>query len=216
MGARERLIAGVAVAIVVLVAFWLLLVAPERNTSNSLAAQIATARTTLAGQQSQLAAGESARSRYVASVRAIKVLEAAVPLSDQEPALIRLLDALEVGHVIKWDTTTVAAGAPGSQGFDSIGLTFSFTATFARLQSFFSAIDSLTQTDGANVLAKGRLFTINSVTLSPQGHGGTSATVSMTVYQVPTTGTAPATTPAPAASTAPSGVTGVSGATSGA
>jgi Tfp pilus assembly protein PilO len=185
VGARERLIAVVVVAVVVLALFWILLVSPERSQASNLNSQIAAARSALESEQGQVAAGEQARSAYPAAVRAVTLLDAAVPLSDELPQLIRLIDRLEVGHVIGWQTTSISTGGSSSVGLSSIGLSFSFTASYARLQSFFTAIDALIGTDGTNVLVKGRLFTVDSVSLSPLAGHGAAATVSMTAYQQP-------------------------------
>ncbi len=193
MGARERLIACVVAAVVVVVAVWVLLVSPERNKAASLNTQIAAARSTLAAEQAQVASAEQARTDYPKEVRAVTLLEKAVPLTDQEPQLIDLINALEVGHLIHWTVTDLTQAGPTSSGFPTINLSFTFSLNFFRLQSFFTALDALTATDGTNVRVKGRLFTINAVTL-----GGSQATVAMTAYQSPlgATGAAGTTTAA--------------------
>jgi hypothetical protein len=113
--------------------------------------------------------------------------------------------------VIKWSTTSLS-GVAATGGLSSIGLSFTFTATYGRLQSFFTAVDALTQTDGTNVRVKGRLFTVNSVTLTPVGGGGATATVNMDVYEMPVSATPTAATPATGA-TAPTGTTGTTATT---
>ena len=177
---RERLIACVVAAVVIVVAVWILLVSPERNKAASLNTQIAAARSTLAADEAQVALAEQARTTYPKEVRAVKLIENAAPLTDQEPQLIDLLNRLEVGHVIRWTTTGLATGGATGAGFPTIGLTFAFNASYLRFQKFFAAIDALTATDGTNLLVKGRLFTIDSATFAK----GT-ATVTMTVYESP-------------------------------
>jgi Tfp pilus assembly protein PilO len=187
MGARGRLIGCAVVALVVVAAVWTLVVSPERSQSAGLAAQISTARSTLVSEQGQIAAGEQARAKYAAALHAVKLLETAVPLSDEVPQLIRLINGLETGHKISWTTTSIGGGGTGAAGLTSVDWSFSFGATYSNLQSFVTAIDALTATDGTNVMTKGRLFTVNSISLSPSGVSGKSlsASVNMTVYQLP-------------------------------
>jgi hypothetical protein len=193
MGARGRLIGCVVVAFVAVAAVWSLVVSPERSKSSQLTSEIVSARSTLSSEQGQLAGDEQARSKYVAALHAVTLLETAAPLDDEVPQLIRLINRLEVGHKITW-----TAG-----GLDSANWTFSFTSSYANLQSFLAAIDALTATDGTNVMTKGRLFTVNSIGLNPD-EGNVTASVNMTVYQQPaglasasSTGTATTTTAAP-------------------
>jgi Tfp pilus assembly protein PilO len=203
MGARERLIGAVVVALVAVAAIWILVVSPERSKSSTLASEIATARSTVSSEQGQLVGDEQARLKYVAALHAVKLLETAVPLDDEVPQLIRLINRLELGHRISWTTTSLSGGQAGAGGLTSVDWSFSFSSSYANLQSFLTAIDALTATDGTNVMTKGRLFTVNSIGLTP-ANGGVQASVSMTVYQQPTgvpatssTGSATTTTAAP-------------------
>jgi hypothetical protein len=206
MGARERLIGSVVVAVVVLAAAWLLLVSPERAKVTSLKTQIAAEQTTLNTEKSTLVADEHARTAYGTDVHAVGVLAKAVPLSDEEPELIRLINKEEVGHSIKWSTTSITPGGPGAGGFNTYSLSFAYTSDrWSDLQSFLTALDTLTQTNGANVGSTGRLFTVNSISISPATSNKISATVGMTVYLLPAgaaLGTAGTTTTTAATGTA--------------
>lgn len=190
MGARGRLIACGTVAILIVALAWLILVKPEGNQASSLASQIATERATVTAEQSQLTAAEQARTAYPTAIHAVKVLEKSVPLSDQVPQLIRLINRLEVGHKIKWTQTSFSPGAPTADGFLTLDVSFSFTAKYLNLQSFFATLDNLTQTNGTNVLVHDRLVTVDSVNLTSSVGGQTAASVQLTVYQLPA-GTAP-------------------------
>jgi Tfp pilus assembly protein PilO len=203
MGARERLIACVVGAIVAVAAVWILAVSPERSKANTLTSEIATARSTLSSEQGQLVGGEQARSKYLAAIHAVKLLETAVPLDDEVPQLIRLINRLELGHRITWTTTSLSGGTAGANGFTGVDWSFNFSSSYANLQSFLTAIDALTATDGTNVMTRGRLFTVNSIGLTPDD-GRVTATVNLTVYQQPTgvpatgsSGTTTTTTAAP-------------------
>jgi Tfp pilus assembly protein PilO len=203
MGARERLIACVVVALVAVAAVWILVVSPERSKSSNLASEIATARSTVSSEQGQLVGDEQARLKYVGALHAVKLLETAVPLDDEVPQLIRLINRLELGHRISWTTTSLSAASAAAGGLTGVNWTFAFSSSYSNLQRFLTAIDALTATDGTNVMTKGRLFTVNSIGLSP-APAGVQASVNMTVYQQPTglqptssSGSATTTTAAP-------------------
>ena len=192
-GPRERLVAGVLVAILIVAVMWLAVVSPERSTVSNLQAQITTERATLASEQAELAAGEQARTKYPAEVHALSVLLNAIPTSDQEPQLIRLVNTLENDHVIDWQTTSIGPGA--AAGFNALNVSFSFTASYVNLQQFIAALDALNQSNGQDVVTTGRLATVNSLSLSPQANGKTTASVAMTVYLQASGGAAGATSP---------------------
>lgn len=203
MGGRERLIFSVIAAFVVLAVAWLMFVKPERSQASSLTAQIAGEHATLATAQGQLAVAERSRTSYPKEVHAVKVLEKAVPLSDEEPQLIRLIDKLEAGHVIHWTSVSLTPAGDTAAGFESLELSFSFSARYLNLQQFFANLDRFTQTDGLNVKTDNRLVTVNSVALAAGTAGATVASVQITVYQL-------------SPGFVPSGATSASGTTTGA
>jgi len=129
---------------------------------------------------------ERARATYPAEVHALSVLLNAIPTSDQEPQLIRLVNTLENGHVIDWQTAAFASTS--ADGFQGLNISFSFTASYVNLQQFIGALDALDQTDGQNVVSKGRLVTVDSLTLAPAPGEKTTASVAITVYQQPSVG----------------------------
>jgi Tfp pilus assembly protein PilO len=194
MGPRARLIVVVAVALVAIVAMWVALVSPERSKATKLVAAISAEQSKVTAAQQQVASGEQTRAVYAGEVRSLSVLSQSVPASDDTPQLIGLINSLEVDHKVNYSTTAFASGV-GAGGFDTLGLSFNFAATYLDLQQFLAAFDALTLTNGTGVLVNGRLVTINSVDLSPEAKS-LSATVSMTAYQA-----APATSTTVAAAT---------------
>jgi len=188
VGARGRLIASGMVALVVVLAVWLIVVSPERSTASNLLSQISSERQTLAAAETQLANARAARTGYRAEVHALQVLLDAIPTSDQEPQLIDLINALEVGHVIDWKVTSFSSGAAG--GFTALHISFSFEAGYMNLQQFIAAIDAFNKSDGSNLVSTGRLATVDSLTLATGAKGRETASVAMTVYQQPTSGAA--------------------------
>lgn len=188
MGARERLIGFVVLALVIVAAAWVAVVSPKRSQVTNLNAQIATEQGTVSSETSQLTAAKQARAVYGKQVRAVNVVDRSIPLSDQEPALIKLIDKEERGYNITWTSTSLAlGGGAAAGGVGSIGLNFAYTATrWIDLQHFFVSLDKLTRTDGSSLGVTGRLFTINSVSVEPDATSKITAAVSMTVYVLPT------------------------------
>src|ERR1700733_12031095 len=108
MGARERLIGFVVLALVIVAAAWVAVVSPKRSQVTSLNAQIATEQGTVSSETSQLTAAKQARAVYRRQVHAVKVVDRSVPLSDQEPSLIKLIDEEERGYNVNWTSTSLA------------------------------------------------------------------------------------------------------------
>jgi Tfp pilus assembly protein PilO len=205
MGPRERLIATVAIAIIIVAAMWIIVVTPKRNQAANLRTQITAEQALLTSAQQQLAAAEQARSGYVADVHSEQALTRAVPTSDEIPQLIELINKLEVGHHVTYTTTGFGTAAAGD--LPSVNLEFNFVANYVDLQKFLNAFDDLTRSNGTSVLTDGRLVSINSITLGPSAHGAVTATVAMTVYQ------AAASQAAAVGATGASGTTGATGVT---
>jgi Tfp pilus assembly protein PilO len=183
LGARERLIVCVVVAVAAVLAAWFLLLSPERSSLATVNSQVTAEQVTLASEQSSLSAGEQARGSYKAALHAVAVLEHAAPLADEVPALIDLINGLEKGHRITWKSVQLSgSGAASAAGLQTLTLNLSFTSSYTDLQNFFAAFDALTRSDAVNILTEGRFATISEVNLGPVG-GKVTATVTITVYQ---------------------------------
>jgi hypothetical protein len=132
----------------------------------------------------------------VGNVHQVNEVVNAVPTSAAEDEVIKTIAKLAGTHV-DWQAFNVGANGGSTAGAASLDLTFNFQANYGNLQSFLTAIDSLTTTDGTSVSSRGRLFTIESVSLTPAGNSSTKATIIASVYQQSpitasaTTGTTP-------------------------
>jgi hypothetical protein len=179
---RDRLVLAGVLAIVVIGAMWLLVVSPERSKVASLSTQIGAQQTALTSAQAQLDSARGAVASYVAHIHEINAAVRSVPLTPAESELIKTIVKLTGTKV---DFHQVAIGAPGSStaGPTSLGLTFTFSSNYGNLQSFLAAVDDLTTTDGTHISSHGRLFTIQTVSLSPAAHGSTTASIIASVYQ---------------------------------
>jgi hypothetical protein len=182
VSARDRLVVSAIAAIVALGAFWVLLVSPERGKVTTLQTQIATEQTSLTQAQASLSSARLSAAGYVSHVHQISTVKTAVPTSPAEAALVRTITRF-AGTAVDVHELDVAAKGASTSGPIALGLTFTFFSNYGNLQNFLAGIDSLTSTNGATLSAKGRLFTIESVSLTPSGNSATKATVVAEVYQ---------------------------------
>lgn len=181
MRPRDRLVLAIIAVAVVAGGMWLLLVSPERSQISSLATQIDSERTALTTAEGSLNQARDAVTAYVGHVHQIDAVMRAVPTSPAEADLIKTIVKL-TGAKVDFHELDVGAQSPSSTGPIALGLTFTFNSNYGDLQSFLSAVDALTTTDGTNLSANGRLFTVQSVALSPVPPDKTRATVLAQVY----------------------------------
>jgi len=177
MKVRDRLIVAVIAAVVVIGAVWLLLVSPKRGEASSLQTQIASEQVALASAQATLASDKVAAAGYLSDVRALAQVTAAIPSTADEPGVITTITKL-AGTQIDVHEADLSYGS----GSTSLGLVFSFSASYGTLQSFLNTLDRLTITDGSNISADGRLFTITGIALTPYPPHGAKATVTAAAY----------------------------------
>ena len=202
MRSRDRLVLAALAAIALVGAMWLIVVSPERKQGATLDTQIAAEQVALSQAQAQLATARQAVAAYVGNVHQVDAVMRAVPQDSAEADVIRTIVKLAGTKV---DFQSIGVGGAGDSGVGpfSLGLSFNFAANYGNLQSFISALDALTTTDGTHVSADGRLFTIQTVSLQPSSGNSTKASVVATVYQQNTAETA---------ATSATGATGVTGA----
>jgi hypothetical protein len=220
MRVRDRLVVALIATFLVVAGMWLLLVAPERKQVSSLTGQIDTQRATLATSEAQAAAARRAVTGYVGHLRQIGEVMRAVPQVIAEAEVVATIDKL-TGANVNPDFRELDVGTDASSAVGPIALqlTFTYWTTYTGLQNFLTALDKLTATDGVNVHASGRLFTVTSVSMVPlsttlAASNVTKATISADVYlqsgaTIPaaTTPTSPATTPTSPATTTTSPAT---------
>lgn len=175
----DKLIAAVVAAVLLVGAVYVLLVSPQRSQASSLSAQIATEQGALASAQASLAAARTAVTGYGGDVKQLAEVVEAVPVNVDEPSVIRTITKL-AGTAVDVHQLNVAGGTGVSQGPTALGLSFTFNATYGSLQSFIATLDRLVSTDGTNLAANGRLFTIAGITFTPNGDKINSSRASVT------------------------------------
>lgn len=239
MTTRDRLVLAVVAALVVLGAFWVLLVSPERKTASKLSSEVSTASAQLATVQGEASNALVAQQRYSAAYTSVVNLGKAVPPSEEVPSLIyQLAQASNQKNVEFSSITSGASGAstPASSsaatptaaptGFTQMPFTFVFTGGFSDLYHLFLQLNKATvRTTSGGLRVSGRLLTLQGVKLEPvadaaPGESGAqklTGTITATAYVLPaaqglTAGATPG-SPAPAAGAA--SPAGTSTATSG-
>jgi type II secretory pathway pseudopilin PulG len=168
MRVRDRLVVAVIVAVALAGLMWVALVSPERAEVKTLDAQITTQRSALVGAEAQVASARHAVDGYVGHLHQIKEVIKAVPKVPAEAEVVATIDKL-TGTKVEPDFRELDVGSDTATGTgpSALGLTFTYWTTYKGLQTFLAKLDSLTKTDGLNVNASGRLFTITAVSLAP-------------------------------------------------
>jgi hypothetical protein len=75
----------------------------------------------------------------------------------------------------------------GPAGFPTMPFAFDFQGSFFDMQKFLNSVNSLTTVKGDTIDVKGRLLTVDGVTLKagPKGFPQVSATINATAYLLP-------------------------------
>lgn len=192
---RVRFVAALAAVNVLLVAGgWLLLVGPQRHHAATAAAQAAQVRSEAA--KLAAAASTSAHSKQPQIKTAdLYRLSGALPATLDEPDLLLGLDQLARASGVR--VVGLSPGAPtAGLGYTILPVALSLNGTYASLTTFLHRLRALVSIRHGRVVASGRLFAVNSVTLSPAPSAGKqlTATVSLQAFSF---GAAPGVTPLP-------------------
>jgi hypothetical protein len=182
MKVRDRLVLAVVAAIVVIAAMWLVVVSPERKQVSTLSSSIASEKLALESAQAQLASSRVAVAGYVGHVHQIEAALRAIPVTPQEATLVRTIVNL-AGTKVDFHNLDVQGASGASDGANGLALSFQFTATYGNLQNFLKELDDLAKVDGTTLDAGGRLFTVNSISLTPSPPNSTTAAVNAVVYE---------------------------------
>lgn len=229
MTRRDRVALTLVAVVAAVVGAWLLVLAPERDQAGRLAAQIRAQQAQLRMETAIVDAGAAARRRYAGFRAELTRLGEAVPADDSVPALIvevqRAAGAAGVdfrslvldsgGTAATPSPSNGGASAPkvtgaalppgvtiGPAGLPQEPFTLTFTGSFFRIADFLGRLQRFVVPQSDGVTVRGRLMTLNAVSLSagPGGFPQLTATVSATTYLLP----APAaTSPAPAGAATP-------------
>lgn len=237
MTRRDRIVIVVVVALVAIVGSWLLVIQPKRDEAGRLGTQIGTEQSQLATAQSQIAAGQAAKRNYPTYYTSLARLGEAVPSDDNVPSLIYQLQGaagqtsvdfhnfvlspsgatstpVSSGSAAQGATATLPPGATvGAAGLPIEPFTLTFNGNFFRLASFLGRVQRFVTATDRQISVRGRLMTLNGISLGP-GPGGfpqITVTINVTAYLSPAT---PPVSASGAASSAPSSPASPGGTTS--
>jgi Tfp pilus assembly protein PilO len=182
MSTRDRSILGIIATIGVLVALWLLAVAPKREQAATLAAGVAQAEQRRDAASARAATAEQARATYAHDYATVARLGKAVPANADVPSLVFQLESAARRAKVDFRAVTVLdsappppsatpAVAPAGGGIQPAPFSFKFEGSFFSLQKLLTEVDRFSRVKGTRVSVDGRLLTIDGVTLNP-GRGG--------------------------------------------
>ncbi len=233
MTGRDRIVMMVIAVAVVAVGGWMLVVSPKRKEVKTYEEQVSTAQAQLSKAQSELSNAKAAQSQYATSYAAVVNLGKAVPPSQEVASLVYELEQASNQHAVSFNSITSgngtgaapassAASAASAAGFTQMPFTFTFDGGYFSLEHLFHGLTGFTtHGSGGTLEVSGRLLTIQSVKLAPEGLATSrtpklTGTVTATAYVLPAgqsltggatatspTGAAPASAPTPGSTAAP-------------
>jgi len=220
---RDRIVIMVVLVLAAVGAGWMFLVSPKRSEASSLNTQISSEQSQLTAAQGQVAAGMNARHEFAGQYAELAKLGEAVPPDDDIPSLIyQVQSAASASHVSfrglqlssagtsssssstspngQTTTTQLPPGAAvGAAGLPTEQFTITLAGNYFNLSTFFNKLEGFVFTEDGTLMIRGRLMSINAISLvpGPTGFPQITASVSATTYIVPPTeGTFGGATPA--------------------
>lgn len=198
MSASNRVIVAMVAAVVLVGAFWILILSPKRQEASDLAATATELQATLAQHEVEVSEALEAKKGFSDDYEQLVVLGKAVPAEDDTASLLVALNRIAHGaHVrfqeIKLEEGEGEAPAPTAAGLESaptevaasllpLGATvgpaglavmpynLKFTGDFSDVSDFIKGLDELVRTTDSGVSVDGRLITVDGFSLaSAQG-----------------------------------------------
>ncbi len=171
--------------LLLLVLGWLLLVSPQRSTAASIAKATQAAEAQIVeAQQADHAGPPRAPKQPVIATAGLYELAKAMPLTTDMPDVL-----LELDQVARAAGVTVGTITPGPETagigtpYSTVGIQITFTGNFYSLTDLLYRLNSLVSVRDGTLDASGRLFSVTTIGLSPNGNGnGLNATVDVTAY----------------------------------
>jgi len=198
MTRRDRLVLLAVAVIAAIAASWILVVSPERDQAAKLGTKVASEQQKLDTARTELAQNAAAGRQYASNYAALARLGEAVPASDDIPSLIIQLQNAADGARVDFQSlqnnaaasggtpgaTAPATGTAGASAASGEQLSFNFSGSYFQLSNFFNKVQHFVTPNGNGVLVRGRLISLNSVSLAP-GSGGfpqITAQITATIY----------------------------------
>jgi Tfp pilus assembly protein PilO len=216
---NHALLIVVAVSgVLVLALGWLVLLGPKQKQVGDLKQQTAAVRQQIADDLSRAATARSATGAPTIKTADIYKLETAMPSITDMPDLLLELDQTAQAAGVKLQSIQPSAPAEGASGYSTVHITLSADGNFYTLTDLLYRLRTLVYVRSGSLEANGRIFSIDTVNLSPTSGTQMLATITLDtfVYGAPlisggttltTTSTTPAATGTTTTSSASSGPT---------
>ena len=199
MTRRDRTVIVIVAVVAAIAACWILVVSPKRDQAAKLQTKVASAQQKLDSARTELAQNAAASKQYASNYAALARVGEAVPASDDIPSLIIQLQNAADGARVDFQSLqngsaasgSGAAAAPasgsgvaGATGAAGEQLTFSFSGSYFQLSNFFNKVQHFVTPTGNGVQVRGRLVSLNSVSLTPASGGfpQITAQITATIY----------------------------------
>ncbi len=213
MTTRDRIVIIVVLALAAVGAGWMFVVSPKRSEASSLNTQVSSEQSQLTAAQGQVAAGMNARREFAGQYAELAKLGEAVPPDDDVPSLIyQVQSAAAASHVSFRGLQLASSGASssssstsangqtttqqlppgasvGAAGLPTEQFTITLSGNYFSLSTFFNKLEGFVFTEDGTLMIRGRLMSINAISLvpGPTGFPQITASVSATTYIVPPT-----------------------------
>lgn len=209
--------AGVAaVAVLALLVGWELVLAPKQHAIASLHDQTALVEEQVATDLTRAATAREGTGAPTIKVADIYKLQTAMPSATEMPDLLLELDQTAKAAGVELQGISPSASAAATGPYATVQLSLTATGNFYSLTDLLYRLRNLVYVRDGALEANGRIFAVNSVTLTPSSNL-VNATISLDTYVYnpappappPTTITpgSTTTTPSPSAGPAAAGAT---------
>ena len=174
-------------------AFWILLLAPKRETASKLSNEVASLQSAVSSEDQRAAEGVAARHDFPHNYQQLVLLGKAVPGEAATASLLVQLNGISRLADTRFDgiqlgsssggTEETAAPAEGTGAFPPLGskpgpagllampYDLKFEGGFFAIANFIQGLDSLVETKDGRVDANGRLVTIDGFSMTPARAG---------------------------------------------
>lgn len=166
----------VVVGLIVAFGGWKILVGPQNKKAADLTTQAADVRQKITAQLAAVAAAKSATATPTQTIRVADVykLVKAMPNTDDIPDLLIELSQVTKDSGVDVQTLSPAASAPGAST-GNVPITLTVSGDFYTVSDLLYRLRNLVYVRGGALEANGRLFSIDSVNLTPAGNKVTAS-----------------------------------------
>jgi Tfp pilus assembly protein PilO len=179
---KHALVIVVAVCgVLVLALGWLVLLGPKQKRVGDLGQQTAAVRQQIADDLSRAATARSATGAPTIKTADIYKLETAMPSITDMPDLLLELDQTAKAAGVKLQSIQPSAPADGGAGYSTVHVTVMADGNFYTVTDLLYRLRTLVYVRSGALQANGRIFTIDTVNLSPFG-SQLQATITLDTY----------------------------------